>query len=380
MPYPMRTALALGLMLILSTVPARGQEVTVTATGQGTSESEALQMAQRAAVEQGCGVFIQSQSQTENFVLVKDQIYSESKGFIAKYDIVQKQQQGNVISLTIRAIVSKKALEGRWAFYEETLKRVGRPKIMFMIALRHNNVLLPAEMAENQLANPFVEGRCFVVDKQNLDEQKRIKLAAANATGNMNEMLALAKENGADVLIRGEVAAEEMGRERPGESYGGMDGQLRYMFTFTMRILRISDSKIMFTKSDKQDFAIRTQNPKEALNIAAIDWSKMIAPYFRKKTMAVWAFEAQNYISFNLEVQNIKFTQVRALRSWLEQQPWVSTVIQDRFAMNIVKLRIESKLTRLDTVADKLAEQKVVKLEVTDMDQSTVKAKVPEGE
>ena len=47
-----------------------------------SSKKDAIRQAQRAAVEQGVGVFIHSETETANYVLKKDKILARSKGYV----------------------------------------------------------------------------------------------------------------------------------------------------------------------------------------------------------------------------------------------------------------------------------------------------------
>ncbi|MEI6520860.1 MAG: hypothetical protein WCO98_12600, partial [bacterium] len=66
---------------------------TVTAQGVGIgadkakARDEAIQDAQRKAVEQGVGLYIKSETVVANFTLVSDNIYKEAAGYVHAYNI-----------------------------------------------------------------------------------------------------------------------------------------------------------------------------------------------------------------------------------------------------------------------------------------------------
>ena len=66
--------------------------VRLVTTGSGMSETEAVQVALRSAVEQAYGVFISSDTQILNDELVKDEIVSISSGNVVGYELVSVSQ------------------------------------------------------------------------------------------------------------------------------------------------------------------------------------------------------------------------------------------------------------------------------------------------
>jgi hypothetical protein len=98
------------------------------------SRDEALEAAQRDAVEQASGIIIQSESQLRNFDLVSDEVLSQSKGFIRTYEITRQGQDGPMYNVFIRATVVKKAFVQNFEDALDNLyRRVGKPRIMLVV-------------------------------------------------------------------------------------------------------------------------------------------------------------------------------------------------------------------------------------------------------
>ncbi|MFY8033610.1 MAG: hypothetical protein ACOVMN_03765, partial [Flexibacteraceae bacterium] len=97
------------VVLSVSAVFAQGKaaaESVVTAKGVGINAADAKKDALRNAVEQACGVALQSESRMENFALVSDAVASKASGYITKFDIVKEGQVGENYEMTITATVS----------------------------------------------------------------------------------------------------------------------------------------------------------------------------------------------------------------------------------------------------------------------------------
>ncbi|MDH4246777.1 MAG: hypothetical protein OEW39_03070 [Deltaproteobacteria bacterium] len=119
-----------------------GEAVVVEATGMGAfriddpqrSRDEAMEAAQREAVEKASGVIISSESMMKNFELVSDEVLSRSKGFIRKYDVLKEGSDGQIFTIVIRAEVVKQAfLSNINESLEELYQRVGKPRVMLTV-------------------------------------------------------------------------------------------------------------------------------------------------------------------------------------------------------------------------------------------------------
>lgn len=74
---------------------------SITTVGTGETKDDAIQDALRKAVERAMGVYIYSNTEVENFQVVKDKIIASSKGYVNNYKIVKEDQQEGIIFLTL---------------------------------------------------------------------------------------------------------------------------------------------------------------------------------------------------------------------------------------------------------------------------------------
>ncbi|MBQ7453524.1 MAG: hypothetical protein IJS69_00490, partial [Selenomonadaceae bacterium] len=89
------------LMIFCATVSAK--EVTV--TGMGLTPAEAENDALRTAVENTVGVLVDSQTLVEKNMLISDQIYTQSRGFVNEYTVLSREQIATGWRVTIHAVV-----------------------------------------------------------------------------------------------------------------------------------------------------------------------------------------------------------------------------------------------------------------------------------
>lgn len=87
------------------------ETTTVEAKGVGLNRDDALQDALRNAVGQAMGVFISSQTQVENYMVLSDAISSKTEGYISSYKIVNETPMRDRFEILIEAVVSMSPLK-----------------------------------------------------------------------------------------------------------------------------------------------------------------------------------------------------------------------------------------------------------------------------
>src|SRR5512145_2163924 len=109
MPRTARIALfLLSLFIIASPVTAQEESRTVTAEGVAVVQGDSLDIArdaaisdaQQRAVEHAIGILIDSQTQVENFQVISDNILSQTKGYIKRYNVVREAREDNLLRVT----------------------------------------------------------------------------------------------------------------------------------------------------------------------------------------------------------------------------------------------------------------------------------------
>ena len=89
------------LMILSATAFAKN----VTVTGTGLTPTEAENDALRAAVENTLGVLVDSETLVQNSMLISDQIYTQSRGFVNDYKVISREEFGGGWRVTINATV-----------------------------------------------------------------------------------------------------------------------------------------------------------------------------------------------------------------------------------------------------------------------------------
>lgn len=83
----------------------------------------ALEDAKRQALEQGLGVFIESKTTSENFILAKDEIFTRASGRLSSYRIIEeKENPDNTLEITIAAQLPTKTMQ---TDIQEVIRKLG---------------------------------------------------------------------------------------------------------------------------------------------------------------------------------------------------------------------------------------------------------------
>ena len=84
------------------------QEVVV--TGVGTDSETAMQNAFSQAMEQSVGLLVDAETVVKNDRLIRDEILTYSRGYVEKYEVVSRWQDGGLHHTKIRAVVARDKL------------------------------------------------------------------------------------------------------------------------------------------------------------------------------------------------------------------------------------------------------------------------------
>lgn len=207
------------LMLMSSTALAK----VVTVTGRGMTPTEAENDALRAAVEDAVGVLVDSETLVENSMLISDQIYTHSRGFVNEYSVLNREEVNGTWLVTISATVD---VQPDSKLMNE-LTRLGiinaqlrNPKIAVYVPEQHLNYNVGGACGETAIVRTLLNaGFNFVTEVgTGLSYQSPMSM-------NVTQMKAAADKFGVDIMIVGESFSEgvgDMGNYLPGNQRTNM--------------------------------------------------------------------------------------------------------------------------------------------------------------
>lgn len=151
--------------------------------GVDIARDQALKDALRKAVEQGVGVFVNSETRVANFQLLSDRIYSQADGYVSSYRVVNESREGDPYRVVVRARVKLERIEDDLKAIGILVAEQGRPRIMVLVRKVANQgpvalseETMTPEMVETMLTAAFQKKGFVVVDRatveRNLDRER----------------------------------------------------------------------------------------------------------------------------------------------------------------------------------------------------------------
>lgn len=173
----------------------------------------AIEDALRKSVEQAVGTMIDSQTLVENFQLVSDRIYSQSRGYIKGYRITEEEKADPLFRVRVEASVATGYLKDDLSALRILLMRVHKPRMMILIEERnlgaHDQVQPWSDLSqvESVVIQKFLEKGFHFVDEGQVKRNISRDQAQLLIEGDEKGAKALATEYGAEVIILGKAAA-----------------------------------------------------------------------------------------------------------------------------------------------------------------------------
>ncbi len=340
--------------------------VEITVVGMGMDKEEATRDAMRKAVERAAGTFIYSQSQTKDFVLIRDTVLTRSAGFIQAHTILSANQTADGIwELKLKAVVSIKGIEDTWGVVKNLLGRMGRPKIMVFVSERINDLMQDDSTVQTRIEHLLLKSGFLLVNRQQIKAIQKKDLEAAVADDNPAKMQAIAKRFGAQLFISGSSSAAA-GSSR--EVYGvpmnryGADGDIKCYRSDTAQLLASQNATAY--SADRM--------PRVAAKKSLTVLGEKLAPKVQYDILQFWQDVMEGRGELVLEVEGLSFKQYVTLKKQLAQVKAIKDVTAS-YSNKIAKCSIQSDV-KAEILAEKIAEA-IEKLEITDVSQNVIKAK-----
>jgi len=261
--------LLLGCLLLPASLLAREVEADGVAAilnnNVAGARKQALLNAQRNAVENGVGVLIGSDSLMENFTIVKDKVLSTSQGFISRYVVVSegKSPSGAEYRMRIKADVSEALLKDRLSALRLLHKAMGNKRVMVIYHSDNPNAL-KRDHGANAAALQTIRDEMNQAGFRLFNEAatKKVYDQIGRTGGNTDNLIAMALEQRADLMVRFENIAGKKGAK------GGY-------FSAAFSTLRIS----VFEAATGRQVADSQAEGKKLLKATAgpYDWEKGLA-------------------------------------------------------------------------------------------------------
>ena len=197
------------IFAVLMIFCAQASAKNVTVTGTGITPADAENDALRAAVENTLGVLVDSETLVRNNMIISDQIYTQSRGFVTDYTILSREQIPNGWRVTINATVDDQPnsrLMSELARLGIINVQLRNPKIAVYVPEQHLNYSVGGAGGEVAIVRTLLNaGFNFVTEVgAGLSYQNPLNM-------NAFQLREAAEKFGADILIVGESFSEGVG-------------------------------------------------------------------------------------------------------------------------------------------------------------------------
>ncbi|MBN1346993.1 MAG: hypothetical protein JXQ73_30160 [Phycisphaerae bacterium] len=358
--------------------PPESNIVVVQVEGEGTDKQSAKAAALRKAVEQGGKQEIAAFSQAENYVLIRDTIYSRSEGIVVDYKILKEEEgTGGSFFCKIEAKVDKTAIATKWGEVQNLLDSIGRPKIMVYVQERIDGAMQRSSIIESKIEERLVKAGFDVVARTAMEEIAKKEKADAAAEDDIKKVQAIAKGFNAQIYIIGHSNADFV---ELADLYGAKaamyncDAVAKCYYTSTGRL--IASESVPVQRGGARGNTTRSPQAARATLAKA---SETLIDKMYATVMMNWATQVSHGGEVMLEVSAIKFAQANKLKKMLGEAKDVKTVHM-KFSKGIATYRMVATKTG-EELAGVLAEGPWAEImEIQDVTISRIQAKGKGGE
>ncbi|MCZ6557910.1 MAG: hypothetical protein O7A69_09060 [SAR324 cluster bacterium] len=339
----------------------------------GRSREEALEAAQRDAVEKVSGVMIESVSKLKNFALVKDEVLSRSKGFIETYKIIKEGRDRELYNVVIDAVVVKadfiKQLDQS---LENLYRRVGKPRIMIVVKEsfldrsgnpKDANSPSAQGVFEKEIRKILIKQGFTFIDARAAAGMSLLQVALRGEDIAREKVVEAARTTEAEIIMLGNATTQEKG------TYGSF---FIAQADLAMDVVRVDSGQIMASEVISARGLSINQNSANVKSAqqAAID----MTPKLMEQVSFLWIKDKNEGGRIELVVKNASFGDLLALKRALSVGVGgVSSLRQRSYKNKVALFELQTRKTAGE-IAEGLYEQQFKKfeLEIEDVSAKTL--------
>ncbi len=365
--------LGIGILLLViflsgKTVLAQIEEKEVIGEGIAVGSSlasrqEALNRALRNAIEKGVGVLIDSETMVQNFQLLDDKVYSQVKGYVKSYQIVDDNQgKEGFYRIKLKTIVALGSLRKDLKALNIIMEKKGRPRIVMVFSETIDGLAQPGALTQTSLEKAFLENNFPVVDKPQMEMIK-----ARDVTLSYNDPLkaaALGRRYGAEVVIIGQATSDLVDKSQP---YGV--SVYAYQAQVSARAIKVDTARLIASEnvSSTQRGSGRIPTAKKSLDVAGQE----LADVMMNQIVEKWRSEVYNLLEVQLVCERVNLDVLNLFEDNLRNLDIVKSLSQRSFVNNIAIIDIEIE-GNADVLAAKLNEFINPSVEITARTQNRI--------
>jgi len=276
---------------------------SVPAGDVAAARDRAIDDALRKAVEQAVGTLIESETMVQNYQVLNDSIYSQTKGFVRTYKIVSERQDGPILRVTVSATVAVGDVKGDLQSLGLLIQRMRRPRVLVMIPEENTQdagwwLLWTSNVGtvETQVIRALKAKEFTVMDASTVRRSIDREAALKAMEGDNAAAARIAAQAGAEVVITGQAVSQPAGSVAGSQMHS-------YQASVTARAVKADTGEILGTTSGsgKAVHLNAIAGGNEALKQAA----SMVADDLISQIVTQWAREASGTRMIALSVTGL---------------------------------------------------------------------------
>ncbi|MBN2124318.1 MAG: hypothetical protein JW821_08490 [Deltaproteobacteria bacterium] len=372
--YGVVVALMVGLILSFPPdLPAEEETREIQALGMADGRSagardEALNDALRRAVEQGVGTFVTAELTVEQQRLVDEKVFTESSGYVQRYDVLREGEQDGVYEVEIRAMVRMGKLAGDLQAIGLLLRKKQNPRCMVVAFSRevdssYLGVSLEGNRhVENQIEAGLLQKGFQVVDAGQVERKRQLE--ALFLKGDPSSAGRIAKDFGAEILVEVEVRRSFVEQRKVfGRSMRFFSNEVR------LKALETDTAKILYS-----GYRTRPASGAGALMPLEEGTAELIDEMV-DGILGQWRKDVFQAGSYHLDLSGVSFDDLSRVKKALGDMRGVGEVRVRDFQSGRALLEVQYK-GALEELAKKIGGLKSPALEVTALRANTLEMRV----
>jgi len=385
---PIRLVTAVGVVTLLTLamappMPGAAAPVDkwVTATGRAAgaddkAKDEAVAQALRTAVEEACGVFLTTQSKTDDYKAVYDKVIANAVGYVREHKVDTVTVAQGVTTVKVRARVSTRKFQEDWASVAHTVNQENNPRVVVAIVEAvHQAAAGPTyEVKEGGKVETMVESFFLakgisLMDKNTAAKTQKRDILLAAIKDDVDSVASLGARFKADVVVLGKAVAK-FGKELK------IAGQTMYQYTagLNVRVVQTDSARVLAVKSFGP-FTVNTMQKGGGEDKALAKLADDCSPKLLAAVIEAWRKRANVSRTVELSITGMDFQTWKTFKAEVSKIRGVQAVRLREITQSVANIDIEYRYGN-EGLADRLTELKKVKLKVTEITSNRLRLKI----
>ena len=201
-------------MSYLLTMTSNAYALEYIAEGTGPNRKAAIQDSFRVALEKVVGISINTNTYVRNNILIRDQIYSHTDGYIRSYEILKESEDDGKYTVKTKVIIDMDP-NSKLMTSLDKMKTIhigiNDPRIGIVILNRDGNTQISDATAENAIASSLHRaGFSRIIDIDQLEQIRKELFQKAVEQGNLKTVAQLGIQEQLDYIVTGNVSSNDI--------------------------------------------------------------------------------------------------------------------------------------------------------------------------